>query len=92
MFFARIRVNVLLTTRQVVTAAWLPSDRAEAAAVSRALVSARHHDGAGLGTGGKQPEWQKWTDRDVLVVHKVLLGQRQILHDRVRFRDILGIE
>src|SRR5262245_32724401 len=37
--FARIRFNVLLTTRQAVTAARLPSDRAEAAAVSTARVT-----------------------------------------------------
>src|SRR5581483_663167 len=45
-----------------------------------------------LGIGDEQPERQEWADRDVRMVHEVLLGQRKALHDRACLGHVLGIE
>src|SRR3569832_585950 len=42
--------------------------------------------------GHQQAEWQKRTNCDVVVVHKILLGQWKSLHDRLRLGNILGIQ
>ena len=44
------------------------------------------------GIGHEHAERHERTDRDVLVVHEILLGQRQALHDRVRLGDIAGVQ
>src|SRR5882757_3207511 len=44
------------------------------------------------GIGHEQAERQKRTDCDVLVVHKILLGQWKALHDRLRLGNIPGIQ
>ncbi|MDH2351694.1 hypothetical protein QCM80_13610 [Bradyrhizobium sp. SSUT112] len=44
------------------------------------------------GFGHEQAEWHKRTDGDVFVVDEILPGERQVLHDRVPFGDILDIQ